>query len=283
MNCCDILVVTDYEGFNKKNPVDTFKILTSFFQDLKVSVEIQVGPEYRKEASAVLNHVNLTETPPQYQALFRNYKTGINTRLLNIRKSVICDDATLSKPGKASGPVIVKTDLNYGGIPELQRLQWQGDISQGVINQTYANARYLNPNSYPIFNDSSMVPAGVWENPNLIVQNLYIEQDSIGRYCLRSWYVLGDAGFHVMTVANHPVVKGQNILDRWVLDVETPRELMELKQRLALDYGRIDYTLHRGKAIVFDANRTPTSSIEAVDRYHLQWQSMASGIKQYLG
>ena len=282
MDFCDILIVTNSDSFSRKFPVDTIKVLSEFLKDRGYTLAVQVGSKYQREARAVLNHVDLTETPPEYKALFQNYKIGINTNLVNIRKSVVCDSGLLSNPKEFGGPVIVKTDLNFGGMPELVMLKRRGNLPSGGFKQKFPDARFLDPNSYPIFEDSSKVPSAVWDNPNLVVQKLYAEQDHLGRYCLRSWYVLGDRGFHVMTVADHPVVKGRNILDRWVIDVSTPQELLDIKRKLGMDYGRFDYTLYEGKAAVFDANRTPTSSLAAVSRYQSQWQEMAYGIEQYL-
>ena len=36
-----------------------------------------------------------------------------------------------------------------------------------------------------------------------------------------------------------------------------PEEVIRLSRKLGLDYGKIEYTLHEGRAAILDVNRTP--------------------------
>ncbi|MCJ7788327.1 MAG: hypothetical protein MUP20_06450, partial [Methyloceanibacter sp.] len=79
-----------------------------------------------------------------------------------------------------------------------------------------------------------------------------------------------------------PIVKGRNIIDRWVVDLATPPEMIALREAMRVDFGRFDYVLIDGKPVVFDVNRTPASTAGAVAKYAPQWAQLAEGIHKFL-
>jgi hypothetical protein len=125
------------------------------------------------------------------------------------------------------------------------------------------------------------VPAGVWDNQNLVVQRLYTERDEDGLYCLRFWYVPGDRDYHIVCKANDPVIKGRNIIKRQAVEIETPVCLLSARQRLGVDFGRFDYILKNGEAVILDVNRTPTMPAASIGYYRRQWLDLAGGIFNY--
>jgi len=52
-------------------------------------------------------------------------------------------------------------------------------------------------------------------------------------------------------------VKSWNVTRREILP-ETPPELRAARKSLGFDFGKFDYVIRDGKAVLFDANRTPT-------------------------
>ncbi len=56
----------------------------------------------------------------------------------------------------------------------------------------------------------------------------------------------------------------------------TPLEIYSFRRRLGIDYGKVDYVLRDGKAVVFDFNRTPT--IEASELGKKAARDLAQGI-----
>ena len=36
-----------------------------------------------------------------------------------------------------------------------------------------------------------------------------------------------------------------------------PGEVLDVRRRLGLDYGKIDYVIHEGQVVILDVNRTP--------------------------
>jgi hypothetical protein len=68
-------------------------------------------------ADLILVHVNLSVVPGEYIEFASRYPIALNSGVRDIRKSTI--SRNLVRPGEGwDGPVIVKSDLNYAGLPE---------------------------------------------------------------------------------------------------------------------------------------------------------------------
>lgn len=258
-------------------------ILAEYFHREGLSVHVHYGLQNPPKARVVLNHIDLTNTPPEYVRLLQKYPLVLNERLTNISKRFVCQGTLLGRGDGYRSSVIVKTDLNAGGGPELAQLRAQGKLPKGQsIRVPLRDTPFLNPESYFIYDSADAVPAEVWENPNLVVQRFFPERNEEGHYCLRSWFVLGDRGFHIMTTASSPIVKLSTLISRKVLEVPTPPRLEARRRELGMDFGRFDYTLHDGDAVIFDANRTPFISTGGENYYQACWPELALGIRRYL-
>lgn len=98
------------------------------------------------------------------------------------------------------------------------------------------------------------LPAGVWENPNLIVERFVPEREA-GYYFLRFWTFLGDRSISGRVGSRDPIVRISRA-ETPITSVDIPPELHAWRKELGLDYGRLDYVLHDGKPILLDANKT---------------------------
>ncbi len=279
----DILILSHALDMLDPNRGFTINLMARRFEESGLKVCYQKGLTDRPEARLVINQVALTVTPLEYIQFFQHYPKVLNGRLTDISKQIVCQDTLVKRGDGYHGPVIVKTKLNYGGLPELAVLQAEGRMKPGQdLKYDWLTVPYLAPQDYPIHNSPDRVPPEVWYNPHLVVQRYVTERDKNGQYCLRSWYVLGDRGFHVVTLSDGPVVRGNTIKDRKVVTMQTPARLEQLRSRMGVDFGRFDYVQVGGDVIIFDVNRTPTSTPGAVEHYKPQWREMALGINQYL-
>ncbi len=293
----DIVVVAHEHDGESGDSAATINVLVKCWRQRGLTVGYQNGVARATgiEAAVAINHVDLTVTPWRYARFLRRFPKTVNGGLVDISKTGYCRDL-LRSADACDGPVIVKTNLNYGGVKEhwlvqrtrrrrrrylgfLSRL-WGDDVREAT--PPWHRVRRLQPDAYPIYDHASLVPPGVWRNRNLIVQPFRPERDDEGHYLLRSWYILGDKCFHVVTRANEPIVKGSNIIERRVVDMETPAELAALRSVMRVDYGRFDYAMVAGKPVTYDINRTPTSSPAAVAHYAPQWSELADGIDAFL-
>src|SRR6266571_4018349 len=105
---------------NRKRHLSGYAItfLAEFWRQDGHRVHYLFGTRKFVPADLLLVHVDLSVVPDEYLEFASRYPIALNRAATDIRKSLI--SANLVRPGDPhSGKVIVKTDLNYGGAPEL--------------------------------------------------------------------------------------------------------------------------------------------------------------------
>lgn len=284
----DILILSHRYDRPIANSEYSVKILVEHWRRMGLTVANRLGPsrwDDGRSAAVVVNHVGLTVMPAAYLRYLRRFPTAVNGELTNTSKSAFSRDL-VSRGDGYSGRVIVKTDFDCGSAGEY-KLRPRGGPAAWLRYFSRADAgvaklRKFKRSRYLIYDDPDLVPAQFWGNRQFAIQKFQAEMESENLYRLRSWYVLGNRDFHVVTVSKEPIVKGRNIIDRWVVDLATPPEMIALREAMRVDFGRFDYVLADGKAVVFDINRTPASTAGAVAKYGPQWAQLAEGIHKFL-
>jgi hypothetical protein len=197
---------------------------------------------------------------------------------MDISKSAI--SANLVARGDAyAGPVIVKTNCNYGGVPEsrlklppprrslprrildkgLSLLMRDKDETNGRASEpAWRTVDSMTPGTYPVFPTLADVPPDVFANPKLIVEKFLPELDADGRHCLRYCYCFGERQINFLIRSNDRVVKGVNAAS--CDETDAPPEIESIRHRLGVDFGKLDYVLRDGRVVLFDVNRTPAAS-----------------------
>jgi hypothetical protein len=252
-----ILIVThEHDEF-----ADTNYIMRGFceaWRESGLKVTVLRGLGKRVEADLAILHVDLTVVPKEYLEFMRQYPVAINAGVGDISKRRI-SRSVVSRGDGYDGPVIVKTNLNYGGGREAEvaqttslvrkyiravrrRLPWSWRAEIGVWD-------------YPIFDSVAQVPRAVWHNRDLVVERFLPERRE-GFYCMRSWTFLGEAEKNTLMYANQPIIKSRVAVRKE--DVEVPDELRRMRRELGFDYGKFDYAIVDGRVILYDANKTPT-------------------------
>jgi len=89
-----------------------------------------------------------------------------------------------------------------------------------------------------------------------VVERFLPEQDARG-FWLRAWVFFGDRERCTRYCGTLPIVKSAEIIAREPVPV--PDELRAERERLGFDYGKFDFVVRDGRAILFDANRTPSA------------------------
>lgn len=208
------------------------------------------------EADLAILHTDITVVDEAYARIVDHYPRVINGRVRDISKTVF-SDLLVRRDSDWRGPVIVKTDMNYGGMREMEKRFRDGDMTSTItIQRPWRRVAYLD--DYPIFDSPSAVPYGVWQNPNLVVEKFLPDRNTDGEYLLKVWVFLGDRDIYYQGVSNAPVVKGDNTLRREFLDPsDVPTSLRETRKRLGFDYGKFDFGLAGGSVALYDVNRTP--------------------------
>jgi hypothetical protein len=290
-----ILVLLHQKDYSFDSFGYLIKPLMREWEAMGFAVQVVQGVRHQARADVVIPHVNLTITPKEYRDFFRAYPHVINRHVVDISKSRVSTNLVRRNDGY-TGPVIVKTERNYGGLPE-QRLRFRSRIGRwkwaGIARRLLAPLRrrdtggiawrsvqYLPPTDYPVFPSVQEVPEGVFANRNLVVEK-FLPEIAEGNYCLRYYYFFGSAGVNLLFRSKDKVVKGATTLK--VEEVPIPEELYEMREKLGFDYGKFDYVLRDGKVVLFDVNRTPATG--ALQHWGLAEEvarRLARGIKSQL-
>lgn len=216
-------------------------------------VAVAARPDDFPPADIAVMHVDLSVVPTAYSDASRKYPIVVNGAATDIRKRQV--SRNLVEPGDDwTGPVIVKTDLNCQGIPEVlavNRFRRDGkpaDFASGTLTFTQQ--------PYPILRSARDVPDAVWNNKGLVVERFLPERDDRG-YWMRAWLFFGERERCNRFCGPDPIVKAADIIAREPAPV--PDEIRAERERLGFDYGKFDFVVVDGKAILLDANRTPSA------------------------
>lgn len=195
-------------------------------------------------------NIDLTVIPAAYRELYARFPRVVNARVLDVSKSRFSADL-LDRYSDWIGPVIVKTEANYGGKPEqllrsiAQREGLPCDIPAGPVAE-----------SYPLYDSLRKVPDAVWGAPGIVVERFLPETDAAGLYYSRHWVFLGDRDRSIRLRSKVPIIKSGDALGRE--EVPVPEELRAWRARLGFDFGKFDYVRHGARTVLLDVNRTPS-------------------------
>jgi len=209
--------------------------------------------------TVVFPHMDLTVTPPQCAAVFSKCAKVINRGVADISKRRVSRNRVTSASAYG-GPVIVKTNHNAGGAPEVSEAFHTGGLRGRMLKLAkrlpWTISGLVGPQGYHIYDHPRLVPWIVWHNPRLIVEKFLPEKEG-DLYCLRQYVFLGPCEFNTRALAPDPLVKAKNVVKRETLD-HTPPGVREFRNEFGFDYGKFDYVMRDGKPVVFDVNRTPS-------------------------
>jgi hypothetical protein len=198
-------------------------------------------------------HLDLSVVPAAYLEASRRYPLVVNAATTDIRKRHVSRHRVTPNDGW-EGPVIVKTDLNCRGMPELRAIDAfrregrPSDLAPGPV------VTIQQP--YPVVRSAREVPDAVWNNEGLVVERFLPERDARG-YWMRVWVFFGDRERCSRYCGPEPVIKSAQIVARETVPV--PDVLRAERERLGFDYGKFDFVVVDGKPALLDANRTPSA------------------------
>ena len=172
------IAVLFHEGDRRRDPREYIvHHLAEFWREDGHAVSYLYGTRHAPPADIILVHVNLSVVPPGYIEFASRYPIVLNGRIRDIRRSTI--SRNLVRPGDPwNGPVIVKSDLNYAGVPErymrmtplehrwraLRRVRRLVDRIRGDIPP------FAGPRDYRIFDRIADVPAQWFSNQRVVVE-----------------------------------------------------------------------------------------------------------------
>jgi hypothetical protein len=212
------------------------------------SVRVLRGTSARPAADIAVLHVDATVTPAEYVDYARSFPFCLNLGATDISKRRV-SGATIGKDDDWKGQVIVKSSLNHWGTPE-QNLNRQSRRANKP--EPFPGAIVFD--KYQVLASLADVPADIFERQDLVVEKFIPEQEPDG-FAARFWLFCGERERCTRHVSPQSLVKGDDTIRREAAPV--PDELRALRRKLGFDYGKFDFVMHEGRAVLLDANKTP--------------------------
>jgi len=215
------------------------------------------------DSDLLIPHVDLSYLPDDYWEFIQRHPRVVNRRVRDIRKTAF-SALGVTRDDPWPGPVIVKTVGNCGGFADdwfatgrrtlASRVRTRLSRYAGLERRALRWVRSLG--RYHVFGSLRQVPAGAFHNPRLLVERFIPERDG-DRYVIRMWTVFGDRWLGRRLLGADPLVKNRN--SELIEELgPPPAEIVQWRERLGLEYGKMDYGMHEGRAVLLDVNTTPT-------------------------
>ncbi|TPM81696.1 hypothetical protein FKO01_61000 [Mesorhizobium sp. B2-3-3] len=234
------------------------------------SVRIQQGPSKTHGADIAVLHVDATTTSADYVDYARGFPFCLNVGAADISKRLI-SGALIAEGDAWQGPVIVKSNLNNQGIPEI------------LLNRRSKRAgkpppfpHLQAPQPYEVYGSLGEVPDDIFECDDLVVEKFIPETEPDG-FAVRFWVFCGERERCTRHVSPNSLVKASQTFRREPVPV--PDEMRERRRELAFDYGKFDFVLHEGRAILLDANKTPGRPQNLVKMFAAGASDLADGFE----
>lgn len=223
-------------------------------------IKVTAGPTERLHADIGILHVDTTRVPAGCLPDNPLGRPILNARVLDISKRRISDNI-LSRDSDYAGPVVIKTDANCFGTREAKQLSfWNPRRLRRKLTKIlpWQAAGELPRSVYPILDGIAEVPDWVWRREDLVVERFLPEVED-GEYVLRSWLFLGNQDYVVKVYCPDPIVKAHRASHHEYLD-SVPDSLRARRAQLDIDFGKFDYVMVNGEAVLLDANKTPATT-----------------------
>jgi hypothetical protein len=243
--------------FHKKNSRSNVKnyvvhSLAQYWRADGHQVDYIFGIKNFRSADLILVHIDLSVVPDEYLDFAHQYRIVLNGKVKDIRKCVFSQQL-LKQDDVYDGPVFVKSNLNYAGVPERSLMPPMTRILSGAISHFSCEPKMRNVSDYRVFDHLSEVPNKYFAMPDVVIEKFLPEMEN-GYYVIRNYQFLGDRETCTKLLSIDPMVKGKTAIAN--IRIEPDREIIALRHTMGFDYGKFDYVMRDGKVVLFDVNKT---------------------------
>lgn len=272
----------------RKGDIPQFAIwhLAEIWKKEGIRVHFLFGANDYVPADLAILHVDLTTVPQEYSELATRYPLALNGNITNIRKSLISVNRIAPGDGY-SGPVIVKSDLNFAGQPErkllgspISRLAFRlrCRLPSRVKKILGPVPHFRSSSDYTIYETLRSVPRDWFSRKDVVIEK-FVPEIQDGLFCLRIYHFLGPRGVCMLWKSRDPIIKASSeIVKREPVAVHPG--IVKLAARMGFDFGKFDYVIREGEPVLLDANKTPgAANTAAFSAICPEW---AAGIHVYL-
>lgn len=236
-------------------------------------------------ADLLLVHVDLSVVPDEYLAFAEKYPIVLNGKIRDIRKSTF-SPYILKQDDDYSGPVLIKSNLNFAGIPEVLRKNYPlGNSQAGLycrsVHMLLKAAKYKffgKHSDYLIVENLRKVPAEWFTRQDIVIQR-FCPEHAKGLYHVRYYLFMGDRYVCERVSSRQPIVKDATSVRREPVDVHP--EIEKMRSALHFDYGKFDYVIHESKPVLLDINKTVGAAGKVTPEIEEMRKHRAQGIYSY--
>ena len=232
-------------------------VLADFWRGDGIEVFDLAGTDKFVPADLLIVHVDRSIVPQAYADFARRYPMALNASALDIRKRTYAD-GLLDRGSNYNGPVIVKSDLNYGGAPERNHTPKHQARLQNAIQKfnRRLSPEKLSPigrkEDYRLYLDFSQVPPEAFRKENIVQK--FLPEWNDGRFVLREYYFLCDRHYLSIETSEAPIFTDDRLLE--IKPWSPLPQLLAVRKKLGLEYGKIDFVMVNDAPFIFDANKT---------------------------
>ncbi len=260
--------------------------LSKFWKEDGHEVIYLFGVDEYVPADILIVHVDLSIVPESYLEFTKKYPVVLNEKIKDIRKSTISQNL-LNLHDNWNGRVIVKTNRNCSGMPELLRDGFKGKMKKFY----YRNLKRLRlqkllkvplfARDYKVYDHLNDVPHYCFNHPELVVEKFTPEKEE-DHYCIRYYYFLGDRFICRLLKSKSPIVKGNTTEITEEISEPAP-QIINLKNQMQFDYGKFDYVVLKGNVTLIDANKTigVSININSPNSIRVKHRYLAEGLYDY--
>ena len=272
---------------DRETPLSSYIVdhLARYWREDGHEVVYLFGTKSYVPADLILVHVDLSVVPDRYLAFASRYPIALNGQVRDIRKSLVSTNLVGARDSW-KGPVIVKTDLNYAGKPERALTPRWLKKRPRVQRAARRAAAWLTGREdlpelteYLIFESASEVPPELFARRDVVVERFLPEREN-NLFHLRMCQVLGNRRISTRVASHQPVIKaGTSVSSE---PIEPHPEVETWRKRFNLDYGKLDYLVHDGRAVLIDVNKTIGASRQVADApLQAMRRHLAEGLYSY--
>jgi hypothetical protein len=211
-------------------------------------VKVQAGANHEPAGDIAFLHVDCSVVPMEYIDLAQRFPAALNLNAVDITKRKI-SQALIGRESDWSGPVIVKSNFNRSGGRERAH-----NRKARRLGRTPPHRDVEELHEYKIYRSPGLVPEHQWGDDDLAIEKFIPEMDPRG-FGMRIWQFLGKSERCTRYVSPDRIIKTDSPMTYEVVPV--PDDLRETRRRLGFDYGKWDFVMHEGRAVLIDANKTP--------------------------
>jgi hypothetical protein len=269
---------------NRKRHLSSYAItfLAEFWRQDGNRVHYLFGTRKFVPADILLIHVDLSVVPDEYLEFASRYPIALNKAAKDIRKSLI--SLNLVRAGDSySGKVIVKTDLNYGGSPErIMRRNpslWRRLSPRRFVQDNTDGSGLKAPFDYRIYDSLAGCRPWSLNGTTSSWRNSFpSKRETFSSFVITSFLATALPAPGLPPWIRLSKIRRLSASKR----VEPHPEIVQARESLNFDYGKFDYVVHNGRAVLLDANKTTGADRVSSRELNARRRHRANGIYSYL-